>query len=238
MVSPTRAGRALAAATGRAFGELARIAQTGESHGGHKRLRLAVATTFANSFLIPRVGDFMRSNRAIELIIETVAREVDFENEPFDAAINSGSGDWPGLSATELVRISTTPVCTRFVQQHLKLTKPADLERAPLIFVTTYPLAWPLWLERVGQQEFQPAQSLWVDSFSAGVAAAVQGAGVALGLEPLFAEEEGSGRLVRPFSIRQPTGAYWLIHRPGDARNPALRAFRRWLTRSLAGSDR
>lgn len=236
MVSPTRAGRTLAEATGRAFGELARIAPMGESHGTQKRLRLAVATTFATSILVPRVADFMKGNPGIELVIEHVQREVDFENEPYDVAINSGSGEWPGLAATELVRIFTTPVCTHDTKDRFKLSKPADLQRVPLIYVTAYPLAWPLWLERAGLREFQPVQSLWVDSFSAGVSAAVEGAGVALGLEPLFAEDERAGRLVRPFSVRQPTGAYWLIHRPSDARNPALRAFRRWLVRSIGPS--
>jgi LysR family glycine cleavage system transcriptional activator len=237
-VTPTRAGRALAEATGRAFGELARIAPMGESQAGmQKRLRLAVATTFATSLLIPRIADFMRGNPDIELVIENIAREVDFENEPYDAAINSGSGEWQGLSATELVRIFTTPVCTAGLKQRLKLREPSDLQRASLIYVTTYPLAWPLWLERAGLRELRPAQSLWVDSFSAGVAAATEGAGVALGLEPLFAEEEEAGQLVRPFSIRQPTGAYWLVHRPADARKPALRAFKRWLARSLAASQ-
>lgn len=233
-VSPTRAGRTLAAATGRAFGELARIAQIGESHGMRKRLRLAVATTFATSILIPRVADFMKGNPGIELVVENVQREVDFENEPYDAAINSGGGEWPGLSATELVRIFTTPVCAPATKERFRLSKPSDLRRAPLIYVTAYPLAWPLWLERAGLRELKPAQSLGVDSFAAGVEAAGQGAGVALGLEPLFAEDENVGRLVRPFSIRQPTGAYWLIHRPGDARNPALRAFKRWLIQSLS----
>ena len=236
-VSPTRAGRTLAESTGRAFGELARIARTGEGHGVQKRLRLAVATTFSTSFLVPRVADFVKRNPGIELVIEHVQRDVDFENEPYDAAINSGSGEWPGLAATELVKIFTTPVCTRAMKQHFKLAKPFDLQRAPLIYVTAYPLAWPLWLERAGIRELQPAQSLWVDSFSAGVAAATQGAGVALGLEPLFAEDEEAGRLVRLFSIRQPTGAYWLVHRPSDARNPLLRAFKRWLTRSLAATQ-
>src|SRR5262249_27711114 len=121
-VSPTRAGRALAEATGRAFGELARITQMGESHHGvQKRLRLAVATTFATAFLIPRVADFMKGNPGIELVIENIAREVDFENEPFDAAINSGSGEWPGLFAMELVRIFTTPVCTPALKQRFRL---------------------------------------------------------------------------------------------------------------------
>src|SRR5262245_382244 len=181
-VSPTRAGRTLAEATGRAFGELARITQVGESHGVRRRLRLAVATTFATSYLIPRVADFMSGHPDIELVIENVAREVDFDNEPYDAAINSGSGDWPELAATELVRIFTTPVCTQKLKQRLRLKEPADLQRASLIYVTTYPLAWPLWLERVGLRELQPVQSLWVDSFSAGVEAAREGAGVALGL--------------------------------------------------------
>jgi DNA-binding transcriptional LysR family regulator len=238
-VSPTLAGRTLAEATGRAFGELARIAQMGDGHGVQNRLRLAVATTFATSFLIPRVADFMRGNPSIELVIENVAREVDFENEPYDAAINSGSGDWPGLSATELVRIFTMPVCTSALKQRFRLREPADLQRTSLIYVTTYPLAWPLWLERAGLRELKPAQSLWLDSFSASVEAAAEGAGVALGLEPLFAEDENRGRLVRPFSVRQPTGALLANPSPrrrAQSRAPRLQALARPERPSLAGS--
>lgn len=232
-IDPTRAGRALAEATGRAFSELARVATTQKTHGVQSRLRLAVATTFATSWLIPRAKDFMAAHAKIELVIENVTREIDFENEPYDAAINSGTGAWPGLAATELFRIFTTPVCTRQTQQRLKLNKPSDLARAPLIGVTAYPLAWPLWFERAGLIDVEPNHALWVDSFSTGITAALSDAGVALGLDPLFGREEKGGLLLRPFAIRQPTGAYWLIHRPADARNPALAAFKRWLLKSL-----
>lgn len=237
-ISPTRAGRALAEATGRAFSELARVAASGKSHGVQSRLRLAVATTFATSWLIPRIKDFMAAHARVELVIECVTREIDFENEPYDAAINSGTGAWPGLSATELLRIFTTPVCTPETCARFRLKSPSDLLRAPLIAVTAYPLAWPLWLERAGILGAAPQPALAVDSFIAATTAALSDAGIALGLDPLFRNEEKAGVLVRPFAIRQPTGSYWLIHRPVDARNPALVAFRRWLLRSLGSGAR
>jgi hypothetical protein len=34
--------------------------------------------------------------------------------------------------------------------RHLNLREPPDLRRAALIHVTTFPAAWPLWLEHAG----------------------------------------------------------------------------------------
>jgi DNA-binding transcriptional LysR family regulator len=236
-IEVTRAGRMLAEVTGHAFSELARVAGAGKAQRGmQRRLRLAVATTFATSWLIPRLSDFLETNAGIEVIVENVTRRIDFENEPYDAAINSGTGDRPGLVATELVRIFTTPVCTPATRKRHRLESPTDLRRVRLIQVTSYPLAWPLWFERAGVDNIHPEQTLWVDDFRSGVDAARHGAGVALALEPLLSQEESVLSLVRPFAIRQPTGAYWLIHRPADSRNLALRAFKRWLSKRLSGS--
>lgn len=77
---------------------------------------------------------------------------------------------------------------------------------------------------------------LWpirVDSFEAALQLAERGAGVALGLAPLFAEREQAGVLCRLFTMSHPTGAYWLVHRTQEGGNPALRAFKRWLRSEL-----
>jgi LysR family glycine cleavage system transcriptional activator len=57
---------------------------------------------------------------------------------------------------------------------------------------------------------------------------------VALGLSPLFADREQAGRLCRPIACTNPTGGYWLLHRPQDRGNVALRTFKRWLLAELA----
>ncbi len=140
-VKLTAQGKTLAAATGRAFAELARAAAPAAGGEGRRRLRMAVSPFFASHWLIPRVSKFMVAHPDIELVIENSSRPLDFDNEPFDAAVRVGDGNWPGLSATHLIEIRTTPVATAEMVKRIKLKVPADLARAPLIHVTTFPLA-------------------------------------------------------------------------------------------------
>ena len=55
-----------------------------------------------------------------------------------------------------------------------------------------------------------------------GVTASGTGAGVALGLATLLANREAAGVLWRPVSASNPTGDYWLLHRPEEGNNVAL----------------
>jgi len=117
--------------------------------------------------------------------------------------------------------------------KRLRLRRPADLERAVLIEVTTFPAAWRLWLKHAGVAELKPRRTISVDSFAASMQAAEQGAGVALGLEPFAIERERSGTIARPLALAYPTGSYWLVYPKGQRRNRALEAFRWWLLKEL-----
>jgi len=231
-VEPTGPGRRLAVATGRAFAELARA--TAASEISPRRLRLAVSPFFATAWLIPRLPNFMTAHPDIELIIEQSTRPLDLDAEPLDAAIRIGDGQWGELTAQRLMAISTTPVIAVALKRRLGLAAPADLVRAPLIHVTSFPLAWPAWLEGAGAAGVEPAQSVWVDSFGAALQAAEAGVGVALALEPLASNSARAGPLERPFAFCLPTGAYWLLLRREDQRRPSVRAFARWLVETLA----
>ena len=233
-IRPTAAGSALAAGTGRAFAELARAASPAEGLAGHRRLRLGVLPFFASAWLIPRVAHFMAAHPDIELVIETASRHVDLDTEAFDAAVRVGEGEWPDLISMRLMEIRATPVATAALVRQLKLRQPADLARAALIHVTTFPLAWPTWLEKAGVAGLKPQHAIWVDGFGAALQVAEQGGGVALGLEPLFTDRERRGALCRPLPISQPTGGYWLVHRKNDASHRGLRAFKRWLLTEIA----
>jgi DNA-binding transcriptional LysR family regulator len=228
-VTPTLAGRTLAGATGRAFTELGRAMARKDAAPAKARLRVAVARSFETAWLIPRLAGFLEAHPSIELVVEGVNRRIDFDNEPFDVAISPGAGEWPGLAAQALLRIFTVPVCSPALARSLRLTSPADLRRATLIQVTPYPLAWPLWFEHAGVAEVRPRGALWLDSFGAAQQAAELGLGVAMGLEVLLGASEAAGRLMRPFPVLNRTGDLWLLHRPLDARNPALRVFKAWI---------
>ena len=226
-------GKRLAAATGRAFAELARAGAS--TMPGRQPLRLKVQPTFASAWLIPRMADFMRHHPGIDVAIENAGSNADFATEAFDAGISVGTADdFPGMTTHHLTDIGTTPICAPSVARRWRLRNPADLRHAVLIEVTTYPAAWRVWLTHAGMPELRPARTISVDSFVAAMQAAEQGAGVALGLEPFALERERTGSICRPFALTCPTGAYWLVYPKGTRRSRALDAFRRWLLAELA----
>lgn len=176
-VEPTPAGRALSAATGRAFAELMRATEPLAGTRANQRLRLNVSPSFASAWLMPRVPAFLAAHPEVELVIESSSLRLDFENDAFHAAVRVGDGHWPGLVAHHLMDLYTMPVGAPAVLRELKLQKPADVARASTIHVTTFPLAWPLWLCQAGAGAVKSRQTVWVDSFEAALQLAEQGQG-------------------------------------------------------------
>jgi DNA-binding transcriptional LysR family regulator len=232
-VSPTVAGKALAAATGRAFAELARVGAANGRRPGRQRLKLKVFPLFASAWLIPRLGNFVATHPDIDLSIETSSRVVDFDVEAFDAGISVAESVPERLDGLHLADIRSTPIATPGLVRQLRLREPRDLARAILIEVATFPAAWSQWLERAGVPDLKPVRTITVDTFVAAIQAAEQEAGIALGMTLFISDRERSGTICRPFSIESPTGSYWLIYPPGARRNRALQAFKKWLFTEL-----
>ena len=101
-IEPTAEGRALAAATGRAFAELARVDLPSGGAAGRQRLKLKVFPLFASAWLIPRLAGFVAKHPDIDLAIETSNYTIDFDVEAFDAGISVGDGSFAGLDALHL----------------------------------------------------------------------------------------------------------------------------------------
>jgi len=232
-IHPTIAGKALAAVTGRAFAELARVGEPDHRRAGRQRLRLKVFPLFASAWLIPRLANFVPLHPDIDLSIETSSRVVDFDVEAFDAGVSVADAIPTRLDRLHLAHITSTPIATPALIRRLKLSKPCDLERAVLIEVATFPAAWPQWLQQAGVPDLRPVRVITVDTFVAALQAAEQGAGIALGMTLFIAERERSGAICRPFSIESSTGSYWLVYPPATRRHRAFQAFRKWLIAEL-----
>jgi len=232
-IRPTHAGEKLAAATGRAFALLAQ-AESAVGAAGQRRLRLKVLPQFASAWLIPRLSSFLTRHSELDLAIETSNRNVDFDTETFDAGISFGPDKPEGVVAHRLMEVRTVPVGAPALARRLKLRTAADLSRAVLIHVATFPAAWPLWFKHAGEPAAPATRAISVDSFVAALQAAERGAGVALALEPFIAESERRGTIRRLLPVGHVTGSYWLVHPPGAQRNRALQTFKKWLLAELA----
>jgi LysR family glycine cleavage system transcriptional activator len=68
-------------------------------------------------------------------------------------------------------------------------------------------------------------------TFNAAVAAAIAGAGIALGRSPLIDDELAGGRLTRPFGSRELPGSWDAVirTRPGVQRDPHVAQLRDYL---------
>lgn len=206
------------------------------------RLVIECLTSFANDFLIPRLGSFYPDNPDIELEFRTLQRpraRLDLAHTGAHVAITGGNvaGEWPGLNADRLAHETFFPVCAPALLAELKT--PADLARQPLLVVTGAPEGWREWIaaaeaagENLGALSLDNA--LRFDNFHSSSLAARQGIGVDLGRAPLVSRALARGELVAPFDIKvRSTAGYWLVYTNSVAELPAFVRFRDWLQRQL-----
>lgn len=213
------------------------------------RLIIECLTSFANDFIIPRLGAFYRDYPDIELEFRTLRRpraRFDLAHTGAHMAITGGNvaGEWPSLNAERLSYETFFPVCSPSIQAGpTPLNRPADLARHTLLVVTGAPEGWSEWLAAAAQAGEDVSgvtldNALRFDNFHSASLAAVQGIGVDLGRAPLVNQALACGDLVAPFDIRvRSTASYWLIYPDAVTDMPAFRLFRDWLCRELELAD-
>jgi LysR family glycine cleavage system transcriptional activator len=233
-VALTAAGERLARAAGEAMG-LLRAALADVTEQAEGVLAITTLPSYAALWLAPRLGEFQLAHPEIAVRLETSGRLVDLHREPFDVAIRSGDGEWPGLETQFLMPSELTPLCTPgFAAAVGGLREPADVVDLPRIGVGE---EWAAWFAAAGlaaPQEASPDR-LVSDSQVVEVGLALAGRGLALGSPALFAAEIAQGRLLQPFAVTAPfSGGYWLAYPKDRRRSPKISAFRAWILAAAA----
>jgi LysR family glycine cleavage system transcriptional activator len=206
-----------------------------------QRLVVESLTSFANSFLVPRLASFYREHPDIELEIQTLSARysrVNFERSGAHVTICGGSvaGEWPDFAAERLAHEVYYPVCApSMLTGPNPLRIPADLADRTLLVVTTTPEGWNEWLAAAAARGLDVSgvdlrNSLRFDTIHSAEVAAIHGVGVDLGRGPLVQTAIASGQLVEPFDVRvTSTLAYWMVYPHASLELPAFEHFRRWL---------
>lgn len=198
-------------------------------------LTLGVGPSFAMRWLIPRLGSFYREHPEIEVRIATGGAINPFQDD-WTCGIRLGDGNWPGYEAEPLFSADLFPVCTPAIAA--RLGRPADLRNEVLLQVAHAPEDWPLWLSAAGMGLDTRKLGPRFDTYAMALQAALDGAGVAVGLGPYVADDISAGRFVAPFPLAVPKGGAWyLVYQSFRREEPGLVAFRAWLRRKFSEID-
>lgn len=232
----TDAGRAMLPELARGLDHFARAvrgAVAGELAG---TLRVTVIPSFAQLWLLPRLGRFLALYPEVEIIVMGNAELVDLTRADIDLGIRYGTGRYPGLTARLLFTEETFPVCApALLDGPPPLRRPDDLRHHRLLHDWNLTagetwLAWSSWLQQLRLDDVDPRHGLQLSDSMLLMEAAVRGLGVAIGRTSLAGDHLASGRLVRPFALTRPADfAYWAVCPEGSETRPRLRAFVDWL---------
>lgn len=203
----------------------------------HQRMRVSVLPSFAQRWLLPRMGDWHARHPDIGIELHASQQIVDLQREGFHAALRQGTGQWRGLHAERLIHSPRVPVGSPQAAQRLLGADARALAHEPLL---GSPSMWERWFALTGLRVRVNPVATFNDA-GLMLQAAEQNLGIALVREVLAADALRERRLIRLSTLALPedgVDAYWLVY-PENLHDWApLAALRGWLFEQLERSRR
>lgn len=216
---------------------LARIAEATRSVRASPEVRALTLTTtpgFASLWLIPRLAGFTNAHPGVDVRTSATNQLVDLERAGMDLAIRFCPREVSG-GGQRLFGGQVTPVCAPRLLKESRhtLAEPADLQHFAVLYLDDPHAAWfdwNLWFHALGLRDFHPARRLHFSHYDQMIQAAVNGQGIALGLDPLVRQLVREGKLVAPFrKAAVPARAWYLVRATAGHAQPEVEAFVGWL---------
>ncbi|MCR5868468.1 MAG: LysR substrate-binding domain-containing protein [Aquincola tertiaricarbonis] len=229
------AGRALLRSAGPALAMLdeGMQAAAAAAAGSEQRVRLTVLPSFAQRWLLPRMGRWHAAHPRIALEIDASQQLVDVQREGYHAALRQGSGHWPPLVAQRLVDSPLVVVGSPAAARRLLGQGAAAIAHEALL---GNPGVWEHWFEQAGlaRQRINPVATF--NDAGLMLQAAEQNLGLAIVREVLAVDALADGRLMRlhPLGIEHDgSDSYYLAYPPALAEWPPIQALLQWLREEL-----
>lgn len=199
------------------------------SNNQKKTITLSSPPTFANIYLLPRLDSFLKTYPHIDIAIEIVKSQLDYETSKVDFDIRYGSGIYPGMESRQITTDTIFPVTSPYYAKTLNITTPKDLAQCNLLISNLEP--WTPWLTKANLDWPEPTQGHRFEDLSLLYHAAQKGWGVVLARESLVKEQITQGSLVQLFDITaKPNFQYYAIYDPRKILSKDVILFIDWLT--------
>jgi LysR family glycine cleavage system transcriptional activator len=202
--------------------------------GSAQRLRVTTLPSFAQRWLLPRMGRWRERHPQLALEIDASQQLIDLQRDGFHAAIRQGHGRWPGVESERLFEapIPHILVGSPAAARRLLGAQPEAMAREPLLGDAD---VWKLWFAAAGLR-IHPTPVATFNDAGLMLQAAEQNLGLALARELLAADALCDGRLVKLSELSiayEEAYTYHLAYPPALRDWQPLVLFRRWLRDEL-----
>ena len=227
---PTPDGARLAAALSEGFGLIATAAIELTEQGKTRPLRIASTASFAENWLMPRIGGFWAAHPGIGLEIVPSSELVDLRRDGFDVALRYGRGNWPGVTSELLVPAAHTIVAAPgALPNPVKDMRALQNEHFLLVGIRQEE---NLWLTANGLKH-EELRITYFDTGALVLQAVRAGHGVSVHPWPVIARDVEMGQLDVLFQEDDSDLAYHVLTQPGQG-SSNVRTFVKWLKAQAA----
>jgi len=193
-------------------------------------LTVSVTTSFAATWLVPRLKGFQDAHPEIDLQVVTGKALVDFSRDGVDVAVRHGLGRYAGLRSERVFAVELIPVAApTLVARFGAPTAAAELTRWPQVHDAERK-DWHLWFQAQGIHEIGSSHGPAFDDSSLLLQAVLAGQGAGLLPAAMVALDLEKGRLVKLSDVAWPEAfAYYLVYPEVSHERPKVAAFRTWI---------
>jgi LysR family transcriptional regulator, glycine cleavage system transcriptional activator len=209
----------------------------GDPHGG--LLTVSVAPFFAESWLVPRLGDFHADHPDLDLRIIATTTLANLASGEADVAIRHGLGSWRGMASDLLMAPPVIPVAAPALLERLgRPAGAAALVDWPKIHDADRG-GWAMWFARQGVDDPGSVRGPSFDDPSLLRSAVLAGQGAGLLPAPLVESYIEDGRLVAVGAQAEIAEfAYYLVVPRANVDRAKISAFRAWILQAVSGARR
>ncbi|KSV76819.1 hypothetical protein N183_02940 [Sinorhizobium sp. Sb3] len=203
-------------------------------------LKVSAEPSFAGCWLVPHLQEFQEAHPEIDLVIDAESRLAEFRSGDADIAIRHSltAVSWPRVEARPLAKVEMIPVIApALAGAGQPLDRPDDLLQHALLHEDSRQL-WEQWFATAGAGPVKLERGAIFADGSMVLQATLRGSGAGLIDRDHARDDVIAGRLIQPFEVSVPYGAFFLVARRFDALSNAARAFVDWVERSYPGCVR
>lgn len=204
--------------------------------GGQTLVRVRVASSFAQRWLLPRLGRFYARYPDIRLrLLATTWPSSGGEVEGADLEIANSYGDWTGMQVERLTREHWQVVASpALLERYPAIETAHQLLALPLIGIHGYQENWRSWFREAGVHDPVPPPVLETDTSSLAIEAAIAGTGLLLVRSLLVADALAQRQLAlaHPLTL-ETSGGHFLVFPGHTLPSAKVQAFCQWLKAEL-----
>ncbi|TIH14695.1 LysR family transcriptional regulator [Marinifilum sp. JC120] len=224
----TAKGRFLFQHVDRLLNELEEVSEQMSIAENGQRISVSCEPSLSMRWLMPRLEQFHESFPETEIHISTAGGPIDLTSESVHLAIRRSDFSWPtNYHAHTLGRERIGPVCSPSYWEKNK-HKPKKI-----LHTRTRREAWTNWGQYSGKTVEADSEQFY-DHFYFSLQAAVAGLGLAMGPEPLVADDLERGLLVAPFGFVETPISYVILSLNPIGQNKKLNNFVCWVREHIA----